>query len=762
MYEVFKNQLNLDAHMYEIDKSKLKDVYNITERIKKQYNIVEKKLIYAVEEGSTTVDVNKKYFSSYKFFREYLSTGFESNDIYSEIKETKELLKHSKSIRENLEKLLGPADGEGNQEGRKTYLSKFIKMCKLLTPKDEKKEDKQAKVFKIYSELDKPSDVYSFALNEGSLNNQMVNSKRLLTEGYNMEEYLDGFAKNYNKANPAEQIMPESKKGVSNEYINSIFRARDSEAFYNIDSFMSTYGISQKVNLHEKDLYENIYTILSKCKYMNFLSFLYSKNDVFKFVYDDFVLRKVGIPNTLDDVKLSRIDSVETERFFKGDNISIHPERSHKRKHTLSIDELLNNNHFFDKISFLNEKIDAKLIEPFVKPSEEKTRNALNPNMAQYVKILNLKENNFLFQITKTDKLKISCLEDDGSGKIFHGDIEEPLKKISIYKIRQEYVEKMNIFEEGSVINSAYMILEISNTHFRRNSDSANLINFGYNCSFYLFKVSNDNVKRFDLTIENFKLSIPTNKRVNRLSTVHFKEIIKRESISDTNKSGVFETKTNDDRSGSFSSPDVVHVERERTKKPSVRFVKQNNIIQQLDEDFLGRNNKDILTEVLRSKGFGKHSGSTQLDISQVDDSRDITQKPQVHDDIEDNENNKLRNLVKYRRSSFLNPEEVDIAFRSPQFSFKINRDEYKFAIVRDGLEYYKVGDATNKTFKEFSLFKDYITSTLSTHRFKGIVQIRFLERSKGDLELITSNESEYKDFIARISGYLHSIDNKN
>jgi hypothetical protein len=591
MYDVIKTQINLDAHMYEIDKTKLKDIYK-NERIKKKYNIVEKKLIYRVENDNSN---EKKYFSNFRYFREYLSNGFDSHDITDEIKDIKELLKYSKSLRENLGKYY-----ELENEDKKTYFSKFIKMCKLLTLKDEKAEERNTTGFKIYSELEKPSDIYSFTLNENALNNHLINTKRLLTEGYNNEIQLHNFAKNYKSSSGVLEV----KKSLQNEYINSIFRSRDDEAFCNIDSFMSTYGISQRVNLHEKDLYENIYTILSRCKYMNFLSFLYSKNDIFKFVYDDFVLRKIGIPNSLEDVKLSRIDSVETERFFKGDNLSSYPERGPKRKPTLSIDELLNNNQYFDKITFLNEKIDTKLIEPFVKTSDDKARSALSSNMSQYIKILNMKENNFLFQITKTDKLKITCLEDDGTGKIFHGDIDEPLKKVSIYKIRNDYIEKI-ILEEGTVINSTYMILEVSNSHFRRNSDSASLVAFGYNCSFYLFKVSNDNIKRFDLTVEAFRLSIPTNRKVNRPSTVQFKEIIRRDTIHDTIKSSISETKTNEDKSSLYSSPEV-HPERDKPKTQSVRFAKQNNIISTLEEDFLGRNNKDILTEALKSRGFGK------------------------------------------------------------------------------------------------------------------------------------------------------------
>jgi hypothetical protein len=99
-----------------------------------------------------------------------------------------------------------------------------------------------------------------------------------------------------------------------------------------------------------------------------------------------------------------------------------------------------------------------------------------------------------------------------------------------------------------------------------------------------------------------------------------------------------------------------------------------------------------------------------------------------------------------------------EIAFKQ-LYNFKMNMDEYKFSIQRDGLEYFKINDRENKIFKEYSMFHDYITQTSNREKFKGMIRLRFVD--KGELELITQNEAEYKEFISRISGYLNSIDNK-
>ena len=109
MLDMIMEKFNLDAHKYELDRSKLKSVYNFPEKIKRDYKVIEKKIIYATENNKLEVnkqDIEKSYYSSYKYFRNYLSTGFQYEDIVSEIKEMKSILKDSKSLRDNIQKYL--------------------------------------------------------------------------------------------------------------------------------------------------------------------------------------------------------------------------------------------------------------------------------------------------------------------------------------------------------------------------------------------------------------------------------------------------------------------------------------------------------------------------------------------------------------------------------------------------------------------------------------------------------------------------------
>jgi hypothetical protein len=129
-------------------------------------------------------------------------------------------------------------------------------------------------------------------------------------------------------------------------------------------------------------------------------------------------------------------------------------------------------------------------------------------------------------------------------------------------------------------------------------------------------------------------------------------------------------------------------------------------------------------------------------------------------DEIEDNENNKLRNLVQRRRSilnTYFDGGEIGLK-PTNQYKFKMNREEYIFYVHRDCLEYYKISDRENKMLVEYTQFRDYITHSLNSDTFQGIIQLRFIEKGKKELEMITYDEEYYKQFINAISEHINGI----
>ena len=187
---IYSAVLNKDAHLYEIDKEKLRKIYNITEKKKKEYKVYERKIIYANTERSMIINKNemqRSYFSNYKFFRDYLLSGYESDDIKIELSEIRNIIKASKNLRENIQSQykLGIIDetnlenedksADDKKSGNKSDVEKrkatqakikfcagkkqqkagvienFAKMCRLFTikPAEEKRDMKP--VFKLFS-----------------------------------------------------------------------------------------------------------------------------------------------------------------------------------------------------------------------------------------------------------------------------------------------------------------------------------------------------------------------------------------------------------------------------------------------------------------------------------------------------------------------------------------------------------------------------------------------------------------------------------
>jgi len=571
---IYSAVLNKDAHLYEIDKEKLRRIYNITEKKKREYKVYERKIIYANTERSLIIDkyeMEKSYFSNYKFFRDYLLSGYESDDIKIELNEIRNILKTSKNLRENIQSQykLGlidetnlehedkPADDKktGNKsdvekrkaaQGKTKFLAtkriqkpgvieNFAKMCRLFTikPPEEKREMKP--VFKLFSELNTPTDAFSQTMNENHLKNKFLYYKKKLTKSYYLEEFMFEFAKNYypstkeNQGPIVETLPKEIRQKFPIESLESTFRQRGNDAFHPIETFMTKYGISQKSHLYEKDLYENIYDILSKCNYANFLSFLYSKNDLFKYLYNEFTIKN-DLINPLEDTKISRIDSYDSEENTKGEFLSTYQKETKNRRISLRIGTNVEDYfgcYFLDKICFMNEKIDDKIVDYLLSknnsPSNEDNNNipTIHKNMINLLASASTREFQHIILITKNERLKITSntafsIDNQDLNKAL-SDIDEDCKKIKFYKIDKNSIpEILNIETNFSVINDifsglkVFYIIEIKiyNNKGRRNSTDPSrkpkydsLINV-----YYLIRLNSENIDRFDIALNQLKI----------------------------------------------------------------------------------------------------------------------------------------------------------------------------------------------------------------------------------------------------------------
>lgn len=740
-----------DAHLLEIDKEFLKSVYKNKEIKKNYFEIIEKKVIFSRNESKK----ENNYYSDFKSFRNYLTSGFESEQTNNEIKEINKLLDSSKSLRDSVidqysikrqEKKdnisLSSANAFSKAIMQKKVVSSFTKKCKLLTVKaNDSKTLPSSPKFKFFSELQNPSDLQQ-APNEFNLENKMLSFKKKLTKSHYQEEQFSNFAKNYhinnningNKLMESQETNKEKstkestafKKKLPNEYVDSIFRQRGSEAFILIDSFMSNHNVTHKNNQNEKDLYENIYEVLSKFNNSNFMSYLYTKNKFFKFVFDEF---SQNPKENLNNVDLSRIVSIESEKFFKNEEENSQkfksPERGRKstlRRNCLNLEDYYAS-YFLDKVCYTGEKIDSKTVETFL---NENLSN-LSTEILQSIKssLINLlkgvlnKDYNYILVINKNEKLRIINNNEDESffNKQF-SEIEEDVKKVRVFKIDKKFIlDKFasitSLHKDQNFNNlfwsvNSYYIIEVRN---KQETNMKTVIS-----SYYLVRITNENIERFDQALNQLKMF---NSYESRIVIPEPKPVIEEE------------------------------------KKPK-KITKEKKKVSAYEDDFLGIANDDILKDVLYSKSITKKDDSLGKIEDHLDQGFDFR-------NLIDKEHKKIEINPSFNTQKNMSLISQEINFKE-NYMFRINNQDYKFTFSDINgqicLSYYRYtsedDSSLNKTIIALSDIKDYVVVIEEgKDYYPAIIKFRFNDTTKSPLEIISFVKNDYSKFIAKIDNYV-------
>ena len=99
-----------NSKKFEIDRLLINKIYNIKEKKKPKYKIIKKNVVYdkqLTKQYFKYSNFNKSnYYSNYQSFREYLSTGYDSEFLDNEIKNINSILDISRNIRQIVEKKL--------------------------------------------------------------------------------------------------------------------------------------------------------------------------------------------------------------------------------------------------------------------------------------------------------------------------------------------------------------------------------------------------------------------------------------------------------------------------------------------------------------------------------------------------------------------------------------------------------------------------------------------------------------------------------
>lgn len=174
------------------------------------------------------------------------------------------------------------------------------------------------------------------------------------------------------------------------------------------------------------------------------------------------------------------------------------------------MEELLGH-YYFDRVCFLQEKIDSNLIESLLKEEPILTEHAIHLN--SYLRALDARDFTSYLLITKSEHLKLmsSSGEDHDTFQRSLSDMYEDLKKIRIHKLdRQILSEKLKYRTNEISANTTVFLLEIKNIFNRRNSDASYKFSLGGSSNeqveYYLLKLYNDSVGRFEMATEHFRL----------------------------------------------------------------------------------------------------------------------------------------------------------------------------------------------------------------------------------------------------------------
>lgn len=560
----------INAKNYELDKETLKEYYPYYESPEKPenlYNIVEKKTIfYKKIENSDEIEIDstKEYYSNYKSFREYLSTGKNYNYTINELQKVKSLLTFSKQLRteisnkfniplpnddndksirlpsekteEDLTNLfnLSNLNFNSNPKGQKrvsaifnrvkqTNNKNFIEKCILLKEKKKDFEDKENKyMFRLFSKFEKDSDIYNFPKFNGFNNNIFYNQNRKLSKLYYLENKFINITDLKNRNLPSLiqsklNIDGLSKTKISKfPYIQAFFYGRDIDYFKEMDNFVGVYRNNSFQNKNnEKELFNSLYDVLTRCNSdcSNFMRYLYSKSNMFKYIYDIFT-----IENKLDIMDKENVPIIEKDffnepflndslrQYFSTSNIEFQPSQNKNTIPTEKIDgELLKEeeNNFIDNFSdYFGNNIMDKIC--FYENQLTKLLENKEKNIKTLLSLFKEIQYDYFLIVNNEEQLYIVNPNDIDSKKKDVKLINENIKTLKFFIIDEKDCDNDSF--ESNDINISEEKIVIIKINFRKNLLTKEQ-NKDITDEYYICKIKIETLKKLEQREKNLLLT---------------------------------------------------------------------------------------------------------------------------------------------------------------------------------------------------------------------------------------------------------------
>ncbi len=735
----------IEAQKYEFDKKQINDFYGFKKKVEFQYNIIQKKIIFAKE--NTINKINKKLkYSNYLVFRSLLQSEYDLEDMKEEMENGLQIINYSKNLRNDLYKYFNIDQSEINKtsnlnnsflKNKKSNINNilliddFLKKCKLLKIKENIDIDQNLKTnFQIFSNLDKPSDEFSAnSLNFKKLNINYFKQKQKLLKCFNrkhfMINYINKIKDSLIKITP-DNLKLNIKDKFSSEFIDGLYDNRDNAYYFPIDSFFSKYNITPyKVKDEEKDLYKQIYSILSKNNYLNFLSFLYTKNDLFKLIYDEFSNKNFIYENvTLSEFNNENLNSEnnvirEIHHINAKDLISkndlYNDNLNYSLKKKIELYEKLIGNNLFIKIACLKDNLELGDITQFF--DEQKSENSSEISKDYY----DMDVCKYLIKCSELTFDDLLLINKKNIFTIFSYNeefIEEEMSKINIYKIsKKELINRL----EQKVINTLF--------HENKKTDnSVNLIN-NFPCSYYILKINdNSSTEKFEDSEEDnrffiFKIldkykeyfeNILNNKYENQLFEINNinKEEEKNENILQENKI--------------ITNNKILTKQLSKDSNSNIKFnLNKQSTLENKDNNFNDKSSLEKeLAPIIKIKNKENPSNFTNSNIS----------------------SNDIKNIIK--ENNLKNTDTI-VTEKNKKYLFDFNDETYTFEITDKELSY-----ITNKGNNGIYFLKNITISNIKNSNGNFIFDI--LNENKWVYTIIDKNKEKIEEFYFNLKKCLN------
>ena len=600
----------------------------------------------------------------------------------------------------------------------------------LRRKKDDEDNKERQKTFTLFSDLDVKStkfDAINFLVNKNKLSEKYFEQKQKLIRCYNREERFINFNKLIKQSviqEAPDSLKKNTKDKYSSNYFDSIYDKREETFYKKIDNFFAKYEITNyKLKNEESDFYGKIYGILCKNNYLKFLSYLYSKNDIFKFIYDQFSDKDaLNMDNSIEDIlknnnlSLSEKNSEENGLFFGGmarqkelgnnfgkknnfeeekreENV-----QSEKNKNLM---ELIVNNYAYIKIGFINEKIKFKYIKEFCESEEneededDENRNNKKDNRfyQNYLKKCAKEPINHILLITSNKKLVI---KDDKLSSLF----EQKMSEISFIKINKDYLKivlnnKVKSLYPSNIEQAEFYLIENKIDNEKK--------------EYYLIKIPKKSIQSFDKQMTDNKFSLYKIKDFLDELGIKNTTLSKKETSRDIEKENVKDEQKEKDSEKDKESIKKEIKEKMDNIKPKDESIEEKEKSEKTEKsENSEKSEKEEIKEEQKEEQFAKPTPFNQDEIESEKYSASI---------LNDDDDNQIEDLMKTENIK----KSIEYQRDHKNYEFEINHEKYFFDIFQGQLrckknnsnvktyELYEINPENVKEDKEHSCYKMYI-----------------------------------------------------